>query len=263
MQTLTTIAALRAALSERRASGARVGFVPTMGFLHDGHLTLVDDAKSRCECCVLSIFVNPLQFGPTEDLAKYPRDLEGDAGKAAARGVDILFVPSAEEMYATTRTVSVVPERGGERWEGAVRPGHFAGMLTVVAKLFNIVAPDIAVFGQKDAQQAALVRALVRDLDFPLELVVSPIVRDHDGLALSSRNKYLDAAARAQARAIPRALDAVRAAFDAGVRASASLEQTGRDVLSRDAAVAPDYLAVVDPGYLEPRALPFPMARTE
>lgn len=254
MQTITTIAALRAALDERRGAGDRIGFVPTMGFLHEGHLALVDAARARAQRTVMSIFVNPLQFGPTEDLARYPRDLDGDSAKASRRGVDILFLPEPSEMYASQRTVAVVPERGAARWEGAIRPGHFAGVLTVVAKLFNIVRPDVAVFGQKDAQQAALVQAMVRDLDFPLELVVAPIVRDTDGLALSSRNAYLDATARAKALALPRALDAVRAAFRDGERSSDVLEGVGRSILERDAGVAPDYLAVVDPIDLEPRS---------
>jgi pantoate--beta-alanine ligase len=254
MRTLTTIAALRTALEERRRAGDRVGFVPTMGFLHEGHLKLVDEARARAASCVMSIFVNPLQFGPTEDLARYPRDPDGDARKAESRGVDILFTPDVSEMYGDgERVVSVVPTRGASRWEGEIRPGHFAGVLTVVAKLFNMVRPDVAVFGQKDAQQAALVRAMVRELDFPLELVVAPIVRDPDGLALSSRNKYLDTDARRRALALPRALAAVRAAFDAGERRSAVLEDRGSAELSTESLTA-DYLAVVDPVELEPRA---------
>lgn len=254
MQTLTTIAGLRSALDERRLAGHRIGFVPTMGFLHEGHLALVDAARERCECAVLSIFVNPLQFGPSEDLSRYPRDPDGDAAKAEARNVDVLFVPEAREMYGEVRSVSVVPGRGADRWEGAVRPGHFAGVLTVVAKLFNIVRPDIAVFGQKDAQQAALIRAMVLDLDFPLEMAVVPIVRDPDGLALSSRNAYLDADARARALAIPRALAAVRAEFDSGERVSRRIEARGRAVLAADAGLSPDYFAVVNPRDLEPRS---------
>lgn len=253
MQTLTTIADLRSALDERRRAGERVGLVPTMGFLHEGHLALVDAARQRCPCVVMSIFVNPLQFGPTEDLSRYPRDLEGDATKAGSRGVDLLFVPAAGEMYGEDRAISVVPLRGADRWEGAIRPGHFSGVLTVVAKLFNIVQPDVAVFGQKDAQQASLIRAMVRDLDFPLEMVVSPIVRDHDGLALSSRNKYLDPEMRSRALALPRALAGIRAAFDSGERDSGRLEARGRAVLENDAGLVPDYLAVVNPDDLEPR----------
>lgn len=251
---MSTIAALRADLAGRRRAGARIGFVPTMGFLHEGHLALVDEARRRSDNVVMSIFVNPLQFAPTEDLARYPRDPEGDAKKAAARGVDVLFVPGVEEMYGRDRRVTVVPERGASRWEGAIRPGHFAGVLTVVAKLFNIVQPDVAVFGQKDAQQAALVQAMVRDLDMPLEIVVAPIVRDADGLALSSRNKYLDAAARATALALPRALAAVRSSFDAGERDGDALIRSGMAVLANEPGIVPDYLAVVDPLDLEPRA---------
>lgn len=252
MLTVTSVAALRAALDDRRRAGNRVGFVPTMGYLHEGHLRLVDESRARAACTVMSIFVNPLQFGPAEDLSRYPRDLEGDAAKAARRGVDILFVPDSTEMYRRERSVAVIPERGATRWEGALRPGHFSGVLTVVAKLFNQVQPDIAVFGQKDAQQAALVRAMVRDLDIRVELVVAPIVRDGDGLALSSRNVYLDVDARRRALSLPRALAAMRKAFDDGERSASAIEALGRIELQRD-AVTPDYLAVVDPVELEPR----------
>ena len=178
MLTATTIAEARTALAAARARGDRVGFVPTMGFLHEGHLRLVDEARRRSSFVVMSIFVNPLQFGPTEDLARYPRDPGGDAGKATRRGVDLLFTPSADEMYPAQRVVTVVPEGIDRRWEGEIRPGHFAGVLTVVAKLFNVVRPDVAIFGQKDFQQATLVRAMVSDLDFPIELVVAPTVRE-------------------------------------------------------------------------------------
>jgi pantoate--beta-alanine ligase len=161
-----------------RARGKRIGFVPTMGFLHEGHLRLVDDARRRADLVVMSIFVNPLQFGPTEDLSRYPRDAEGDAAKAEARGVDLLFIPEGPEMYPEPPRVVVTPRALAARWEGAARPGHFEGVLTVVAKLFNIVQPHVALFGQKDIQQATLVRAMVRDLDMPVEIVVSPTVRE-------------------------------------------------------------------------------------
>jgi pantoate--beta-alanine ligase len=262
MQTVRTIAALRAAVSERRRAGQKVGFVPTMGFLHEGHLRLVDEARTRAECVVMSIFVNPLQFAPSEDLARYPRDPDGDSRKAEHRNVDILFMPEHSEIYPHgERVVAVVPLRGAERWEGEVRPGHFAGVLTVVAKLFNLVQPDVAVFGQKDAQQAALVRAMVRDLDFPIELVVSPIVRDEDGLALSSRNAYLDTEARTRALALPRALAAVREAYDSGERISARLEEIGRNVLATEGGVSADYLSVVGGFDMEPREVVILAAR--
>src|SRR5919199_4108288 len=188
MRSMTRVAEVRGAVSTAREHGLRVGFVPTMGALHEGHLRLVDEARARTGFVVMSIFVNPLQFGPAEDFTRYPRDVEGDSAKAAARGVDLLFAPTVEEMYGGPRAVGVVPIALHERWEGAVRPGHFTGVFTVVAKLFNIVRPDVAVFGQKDVQQATLVRAMVRDLDIPISIVVAPTTREPDGLAMSSRN---------------------------------------------------------------------------
>ncbi|MFL5579106.1 MAG: pantoate--beta-alanine ligase [Gemmatimonadaceae bacterium] len=253
MRTVERIADLRAAVGAARARGLRVGLVPTMGFLHEGHLRLVDEARRHCAFVVMSIFVNPLQFGPTEDFSRYPRDLGGDGAKAAARGVDVLFVPSREEMYPAERAVTVVPQGLDARWEGEVRPGHFAGVLTVVAKLFNLVQPDVAVFGQKDFQQAALVRAMVRDLDFPIELVVVPTVREPDGLALSSRNSYLSAEDRVRARALSAALREMQRAWRAGTRGADAIAAVGRARLERDAPGARiDYLAVVDPATLAP-----------
>jgi pantoate--beta-alanine ligase len=202
----------------------------------------------------MSIFVNPLQFGPTEDLARYPRDPEGDAEKAASRGVDLLFTPAVEDMYRADRVVSIAATRLDRRWEGEIRPGHFAGMLTVVCKLLNIVQPDVAVFGQKDLQQAALVRAMVRDLDVPVQIAVAPIVRESDGLAMSSRNVYLSPDERRRALALSRALRAMTAAFDAGERSGEALVTTGRAVLDAERDVRVDYLAVVDAATLEPVA---------
>jgi pantoate--beta-alanine ligase len=252
MRTVARIADVRAAVAAARGEGKRIGFVPTMGFLHDGHLALVDEARRRAGFVVMSIFVNPLQFGPKEDFARYPRDVEGDAAKAAARGVDLVFLPETAEMYRAQRAVSVVPERLAERWEGAVRPGHFAGMLTVVAKLFNIVQPDVAVFGQKDVQQATLVRAMVRDLDMPVEVVVAPTVREADGLALSSRNTYLSADERRRALVLSRALRAIERAWAAGERDAAQLDWAGRAALAEEPAVRLDYLAIASPETLEP-----------
>jgi pantoate--beta-alanine ligase len=251
VQRIDTIAGLRERIAERRRNGARIGFVPTMGALHEGHLALVDVARANADCVVMSIFVNPLQFGPTEDFARYPRDLEGDAAKASARGVDLLFVPTREEMYPTARAVEVRPIALADLWEGAIRPGHFAGVLTVVAKLLNIVQPDVAVFGQKDIQQATLVKAMVRDLDMPVEIVVASTVRDSDGLALSSRNAYLSPDERERARAIPRALERISAEFAGGERSAERLEQMGRDVL-RSTGGRIEYLALMDPTTLRP-----------
>ena len=257
MLTVTTVAALRAELARARAEGAvlgggRVAFVPTMGFLHEGHLALVEEARRRADVVVMSIFVNPLQFGANEDLARYPRDPDGDAAKARARGVDLLFLPGAAEMYPREPRVRVVPGDLATRWEGEVRPGHFAGVLTVVAKLFHLVQPDVAIFGQKDAQQVALVRAMVRDLDFPLELVAAPTVREPDGLALSSRNTFLSAEERTRALSLSRALRRVETLWRDGERDARPLEAAGRAVLDDVPGVAVDYFTVADGETLEP-----------
>ena len=250
MRTCTTVAELRAVVRAARAAGRRVALVPTMGFLHEGHLMLVDQARARADLVVMSIFVNPLQFGPGEDFSRYPRDADGDAARAAARGVDVLFTPSVADVYASDASVRVVPQGLDTRWEGAVRPGHFAGVLTIVAKLFNLAQPDVAVFGQKDAQQVALVRAMIRDLDFPVELVVAPTVREPDGLAMSSRNSYLASDERARALSLSRALRAVDAALAGGEREVAALEAIGRREIAAEVDV--DYLAVADAATLEP-----------
>ena len=252
MHTVERVGELRSAISRARERGARIGFVPTMGFLHEGHLSLIDEAKRQATFVVVSIFVNPLQFAPTEDLSRYPRDAAGDAAKCEARGVDLLFTPSVEEMYPRERRVEVVPRALHTRWEGEVRPGHFAGVLTVVAKLLNMVRPDVAVFGQKDVQQATLIRAMVEDLDFPAEIFVAPTTREADGLAMSSRNSYLDANDRKVAAVLSRALFRMRDAFRGGERAVEALLATGREVLKAERGVAVDYLAVADATTLEP-----------
>jgi pantoate--beta-alanine ligase len=252
MRTVETVKALRAAVARARSSGSRIGFVPTMGFLHDGHLALLDEAKRRAQFVVLSIFVNPLQFGPSEDLARYPRDPAGDGAKAAAHGVDVLFMPSVQEMYPRETRVEVAPRTLHTRWEGAVRPGHFAGVLTVVAKLLSIVQPDVTIFGQKDIQQATLVRAMVEDLNFPGEIIVAPTTREPDGLAMSSRNSYLTPAERASATVLSRALFAMRDAFRRGESRVESLLSAARAVLDTEPAASVDYLGVADPVTLEP-----------
>jgi len=200
----------------------------------------------------MSIFVNPLQFGPGEDFARYPRDETGDVEKAASRGVELIFVPSIETMYPAALAASVAPVSMHDRWEGTIRPGHFQGVLTVVAKLFHIVTPDVAVFGQKDIQQATLIRAMVRDLDFPIELVIAPTVREPDGVALSSRNAYLAGPARERARVLSRALFAIRDAWSAGTRDAVRLEAIGHGIFAAEPTVALDYLALVNPERLEP-----------
>ena len=256
MRTVERIAEVREAVRDARARGSGVGFVPTMGFLHEGHLRLVDEARRRCGFVAMSIFVNPLQFAPSEDLARYPRDPAGDAAKAAGRGVDLLFTPQPGEMYAADRVVTVVPRGLDARWEGEIRPGHFAGVLTVVAKLFNVVQPDVAVFGQKDFQQAALVRAMARDLDFAVEVVVAPTVREPDGLAMSSRNSYLSPDDRVRARALSAALRDMQQEWRDGEREGEALAAVGRRRIERSAPGATiDYLAVVSPTTMEPARL--------
>ncbi len=248
---VSSIAELRGAVAKARGDGARIGFVPTMGALHRGHLSLVERARNDAGTIVLSIFVNPLQFGPSEDFTRYPRPVEQDLRLAADAGVEILFTPSPEEMYGQNRVVTVSAGERGDWWEGAVRPGHFDGVLTVVAKLFNIVQPDVAVFGRKDLQQAALVRAMVRDLDFPLAIVVAPTIRESDGLALSSRNIYLSEADRRHALALVRSLGAASSAFESGERDAQRLEEVGRQQFAAVPAVKLDYFAVVNPESFE------------
>jgi len=252
VKTVETRAALDAALADARRHDRRIGLVPTMGYLHAGHLSLVDAARERCDVVVMSVFVNPLQFGVGEDLTTYPRDLERDAELASARGVDLLFAPTDREMYPDGEpAVQVVPTRMADRLCGAFRPGHFTGVLTVVCKLFNIVRPDLAVFGRKDFQQAVLIRRMARDLDLPVEIVVAPVVRADDGLALSSRNTYLDAGERDAAAAIWAGLSDANGAFGAGERRAEAL--IGRVRASVEGAgLRPQYVELVDADTLEP-----------
>ncbi len=244
MHEITEPREMRAWSRAERAKGRRIGFVPTMGSLHEGHLRLVDRARDHADRVVLSVFVNPLQFGPQEDFERYPRSLADDRRLAAEREVDCLFVPETAAMHAAEPLVRVSPGPTAETLEGAARPGHFAGVLTVVAKLFHIVEPDLAVFGRKDYQQAVLVRQMVRDLDFPVEIDVAPTVRELDGLALSSRNAYLDPDQRRAALALSRALRAVEQAWRGGESNPVVLERRGMEVL-RIPGVTPEYLAIV------------------
>ena len=247
-----TIAGMRASVSKARRENMTIGFVPTMGALHRGHLSLVERARNESDLVVMSVFVNPLQFGPTEDFNRYPRPIGADARAAADAGVDILFTPSLDEMYPDGRITTVTAGESARRWEGEIRPGHFDGVLTVVAKLFNIVQPDVAVFGRKDLQQAGLIRAMVHDLDFPLIVVVAPTVREDDGLALSSRNIYLSASDRACALVLVRSLRAASAAFDDGERDARRLEEEGRKVFAAVPAARLEYFAVVSGDSLAP-----------
>jgi pantoate--beta-alanine ligase len=246
MRIVKSVAEMQAVCREVRAGGALIGFVATMGALHEGHLSLVRRARAECGVVVTSIFVNPLQFAPGEDLARYPRTFVEDCAWLEAEGVEVLFAPEVGEMYpegsATTVTVAGV----GDRLDGASRPGHFTGVATVVAKLFHAVGPCRAYFGLKDAAQIAVLRRMVRDLNFDVELVGCAIVRDTDGLALSSRNQYLSAEERVQALVLRRALLEMERRIADGVRESAVLMEAGMAVLREEAAVRVDYLAVVD-----------------
>lgn len=243
---------LRAWRRAQREQGRRVGFVPTMGFLHEGHLGLIDAARAASDTVAVSIFVNPLQFAPSEDLARYPRNLARDRALSRERGAALLFVPDAGTMYPPGSDVRVVPGPLGDRWEGAMRPGHFTGVLTVVAKLFHLVEPDVACFGQKDIQQATLVRRMVRDLDWPLRIEVVPISRESDGLALSSRNVYLAPEERGQALGLSRSVRAAADAFASGERSAARLEDLARRELASYPGLTVDYIAIVEPEDLTP-----------
>lgn len=247
MVTARTRRELRSILLAATAGGERVGFVPTMGALHEGHLKLVDTVRRACDVVVMSVYVNPLQFGPNEDFKKYPRDLEADAAMAADRGVDILFAPTDDEMYSVAPTVTVSVGGIGTSWEGKTRPGHFDGVATVVAKLFNIVRPDVAAFGQKDLQQVAVIRALIEDLNFPIELLVMPTVREPDGLALSSRNRYLNAEQRKDALILSRTLDSVALLFSSGTTSSDLLLAGAGRLFGTVPSAELDYVAIVDP----------------
>lgn len=252
MLDFTDISPLRTWLAGERGAGRRIGLVPTMGALHEGHLALVDQAARRSDVVVLTLFVNPLQFGPQEDFQRYPRDLKRDRALAAARGVSATFAPKVEAMYPPGSETRVLPGAAANLWEGAMRPGHFVGVLTVVSKLFHIVQPDVAVFGQKDIQQAILIRRMVKDLDLPIEIVTAPTVREADGLALSSRNAYLDPEGRRQALALSTALKAADRSWRAGERDAATLERHMREQFRMFPAVTVDYIAFVEPERLDP-----------
>jgi len=286
---IPTIAEMKAACRQVTRSGKNLGFVPTMGALHEGHLSLVRASKARCDVTAVSIFVNPLQFGPTEDLAKYPRTLERDCALLEDLGVDLVFLPTAEEMYGKTGP-TLAPKSGdkggppesqvsvqtkdanlghridgrdktyvlveglSDRLDGASRPGHFRGVSTVVAKLFEIVRADYAFFGQKDAAQVAVLRKMVRDLDMDVEIVVCPIVREKDGLAMSSRNVYLSAEQRQQALVLHRALMRVQTMADQGERDAGKLAEIGKQVIAEEPGARLDYFAIVDADSLDPIA---------
>ena len=242
MRLVRTVAEVREALREPRERGERIGLVPTMGAFHDGHLALMRAARESCDAVVVSLFVNPAQFNASDDLARYPRDEQTDADLAERAGADVLFAPSAEELYPVGFDTWIEPGELATVLEGAARPGHFRGVATVCAKLFAIVEPDVAWFGRKDAQQVAVIRRMVTDLDLPLEIAVMPTVRDDDGLALSSRNVLLTAPERAAALALPRALEAGLAASRVGADPVAA----ARRVLAAEPRLETDYVAEAD-----------------
>ena len=247
MNTVKTVRELRAAVARARGEGKRIGFVPTMGNLHSGHVALVTKATQRVDFVVASIFVNPLQFGPNEDLARYPRDLARDQAMLEAEGVHYLFAPGVEDMYPRPmETVVDVPKLGAEL-EGSVRPGHFAGVATVVTKLFNIAGPDRAYFGEKDFQQLTIIRRMVLDLAQPIEVIGVPTVREADGLACSSRNVYLSAEDRAAAAIVPRALEEAERLIAAGETDARALEEGVIAFIRSEPLARPEVVAVRDP----------------
>ncbi|MBI5685207.1 MAG: pantoate--beta-alanine ligase [Verrucomicrobia bacterium] len=252
MEIIQSVLAMQAWSRAARAAGRRVGFVPTMGYLHEGHLSLMREAKRRADLCVVSIYVNPTQFGPKEDFSKYPRDFDRDCKLCESVGVDAIFAPTNDEMYPAGAATTWVEETAvSERWEGTSRPGHFRGVCTVVAKLFNCVLPDVACFGQKDAQQCAVLRRMVRDLNFPLEFVVCPTVREPDGLAMSSRNVYLSPTERKEALALRQSLDLARRELAAG-RTIDEVSAAMTELIASKPSARIDYIAFVDAETLLP-----------
>jgi len=246
MELARTIELVRKSVSAARAGGKSVGFVPTMGALHAGHVSLIEEAVRRCDIVVVSIFVNPTQFAPGEDLQRYPRDLEGDMKICEQAGVDLVFAPSASEMYAQANITWVDVEKLTENLCGRSRPGHFRGVTTVCAKLFNIVSPDVAFFGQKDAQQAIVIKRMAGDLNMPLQIVVCPTVREQDGLAVSSRNQYLSAAQRKDAVLLSAALRECENLVAGGQRNCEVLIETMRKIISQSSKAQIEYISIVD-----------------
>ena len=252
MKLITTIDDMRAFRYAARKSGKRLGLVPTMGALHEGHLSLVRAARDASDIVVVSIFVNPTQFGPNEDFAKYPRKLASDAEMLDREHVDVIFAPSVHDMYPGSAVTWVTVEEMSARLCGRSRPGHFRGVTTVVAKLFHIIEPDAAFFGQKDAAQVAIIRRMVRDLNMPIEIEVGAIVREPDGLALSSRNAYLNPEERKSALILHRSLQQAQTSFEEGERNSAKLIAAGTQEFSSEPQARLDYFEIVDPDSLEP-----------
>jgi pantoate--beta-alanine ligase len=251
MEIVKRIPQMRGLAQRFRAEGKKIGFVPTMGALHAGHLSLMQRARQMCDIVVVSIFVNPIQFGAGEDFDKYPRDLARDVELCATRGVDFIFAPQIDEVYHEDFATYVIVEGLSDKLCGLSREGHFRGVTTVVAKLFNVVRPHFAYFGRKDAQQAIIIKKMVEDLCMQPEVVVCPIVRDEDGLALSSRNAYLTAEERAAAPVLHRALEKAQVMYGSGVRSSAQISEAMRGIIASERLVHLDYIAVVDAHNLE------------
>jgi pantoate--beta-alanine ligase len=252
MRTIHSVPETQAACRAARREGKRVTFVPTMGALHEGHLSLVRAARAQGDFVVVSIFVNPLQFGPTEDFSKYPRMMAEDCAKLAAENVDLVFAPTKDDMYPPNSSTVVEVHGLSERLDGKSRPGHFKGVTTVVTKLFEIVRPELAFFGQKDAAQVAIIRKMVADLNMDIQIVVEPTTREKDGLAMSSRNAYLNPEQRKQAAVLHRALMRVQTLVDTGELDSAKLIAAGKEVMAEERGAKLDYFEIVSPESLEP-----------
>ena len=251
MQKITAVTEMQTLAEDLRSKGQIIGLVPTMGALHEGHLSLIRAAAEQADTVVVSIFVNPTQFGPSEDFAKYPRDLDRDLALCEQAGADVVFAPSVEEMYPKGYSTYVVEEFVGKPLEGATRPTHFRGVTTIVAKLFNIVRPDLAVFGQKDAQQVAVIKKMVTDLNFTVGIVIAPTLREAEGLAMSSRNRYLSTAQRLEALSINQALNMAKGMVEQGERRSDRLIAEATHILSQKRRVRVIYAAVVDRNTME------------
>jgi pantoate--beta-alanine ligase len=252
MEIINRVTRMSSVAKELRADGKIVGLVPTMGALHEGHLSLMSQAREMCDTVIVSVFVNPTQFGPQEDLTRYPRDLAHDAELAFTRSVDFIFAPSPEEMYPNGFMTYVNVERLSDKLEGASRPGHFRGVTTVVNKLFNIVRPQFAFFGRKDAQQVIVLKRMVKDLATDVEIVVGPTVREEDGLALSSRNVYLSTDERKAAMVLRRALEKCRSMYNNGERDAGRLCNAMRAIVEAEPLARLDYIAITDTTNLEP-----------
>jgi pantoate--beta-alanine ligase len=252
MQVAKTIESVRKLVAAARTKGKKIGFVPTMGAFHIGHISLIETAVKKCDFVVVSIFVNPTQFGPGEDFEKYPRPLEHDLETCRKKGVDVVFVPSTDQIYPHKNLTWVDVKRLTEPLCGQFRPGHFRGVTTVCAKLFNIVVPDVAFFGQKDAQQAIVIKRMVADLNMPLKIVVCPTVRDSDGLAASSRNQYLTDQQRKDATLIYKSLQKCQQMVDAGVTDPRKIITQMREILSQVPSIKIEYVSIVDAETLEP-----------